>query len=112
MKNKIIPCSIICLFLLTGTFCMADARTNRSSNLNSPQEEQKVEIIYLVDGVEVTAREVDKLDPAGIEHMEFIKTPEKIRKYTDKAEVTTVVLIKLKQNGSGTTDASDSSAKH
>jgi len=53
-------------------------------------------IIYFVDGIAVTAGEVDKLSPDEIEQMEFIQDKEQIRKYTGK-EVNTVVLITLKK---------------
>lgn len=54
--------------------------------------QDKPVIIYIVDGKEMSAKEVDKLDQEKIEQMEFIKDKEKIRQYTDK-DVETVVLI-------------------
>ena len=73
-----------------------------SETAKAKQEEPKKEssILYLVDGNETTAKEVDKLKMEDIAKMEYVKDKEKIRKYTDK-DVKTVAIITMKKKEQG-----------
>ena len=66
------------------------------SFLNPELQNDKVSVLYIVDGKVMDSREVDKLDQAEIEKMEFIQDQEKIKDYTDE-EVDMVVLITMKK---------------
>ncbi len=66
-------------------------------------KQKKQSIYYIVDGKHMSAKEVDKIDPATVDKMEFIKEAEKIRKYTEE-DVDMVVLITMKKSkGNDTT---------
>jgi hypothetical protein len=62
------------------------------------QEQQKSNILYLVDGKPMKAKDVDKIDMADIEQLEYIKEKDRIRQYTEDETVGTVVLITLKNS--------------
>lgn len=74
--------------------------SSESSSLNGIVQEEKKEkqtILYIVDGVPMSAKEADKLDTEQIDKMQFIKEPDEILKYTDE-EVDMVVLVTMKNS--------------
>ena len=67
---------------------------NAFSELQDDRQE-KQDIIYLVDGEPMSAKEVDKIKIENIEQVEYVKDKEKIKQYTDE-ETDVVVLITTK----------------
>jgi hypothetical protein len=70
-----------------------------TGNFFQEQQEEKPKILYLVDGKPTTAKEVDKLDMASIEQLEYIKEKEKVQQYTEDDTIDIVVLITMKKVG-------------
>jgi hypothetical protein len=67
------------------------------SKIIQEKKQEKQTILYIVDGKPMSAKEADKIDTSKIDKMEFVKEPEKIRKYTDK-DVDMVVLVTMKKS--------------
>ena len=75
----------------------------------TPKKEMPDDVIYIVDGIEVTKEGMDDLKPESIESMNVLKNESAINKYGERAkngvvEVTTkdsaISIIKVKGNGS------------
>lgn len=98
MKTKDTAKTGILFIVFAACLVLSSYAVQYSETEKLQQEETKKEtsILYLVDGSEITAKEVDKLDMENIEKIEYVKEKEKIKKYTDK-EIETVALITMKQ---------------
>jgi hypothetical protein len=98
MKNSKLNLQFVALILgmLTLFSFNAESANTLSSDENHLFQKDKASIVYIVDGQEMTSKEVDKLDAADIEKMEFVTDETKKKLYTDK-DVETVVLITLKK---------------
>ena len=89
---------ILGLLTLGSTNVMGDESACRKtvSFINPELQNDKVSVLYIVDGKVMDSQEVDKLDQTKIEKIEFIQDKEKIKDYTDE-EVNMVVLITMKK---------------
>jgi hypothetical protein len=99
-KKKFLIVSFFILFTLNFFNCSSKKITSNKEFVievhKKMKEEQKSNVLYILDGKEISQNTLKKINPDDIASMDVIKNAESIKKYTQK-KYDGVVVIYLKK---------------